>query len=292
MVCLLFPWKTLYASMHPRAPPVFPRWWEYTRRDITTWSELMARSLAAGGATSNDIVHNAYGYGLFTGGLGVHYGAERLGASVIPVSGGNTKRQIVIMRDFKPTVLTGTPSYILHLAEVANEMGISFKDLNFKCGIFGAEPWSEDMLRDLEEKLNLKAMDIYGLSEIMGPGVSIECREAQKGLHIFEDHFIAEVINPETGEVLPYGETGELVFTSITKEAFPIIRYRTRDITALNPEPCVCGRTHVRMNKVSGRTDDMLIIRGVNVFPSQIESVIMKTKDLQPHYQLVVDRGG
>ncbi len=262
----------------------------YTRRDIKTWSELMARSLAAGGATSNDIVHNAYGYGLFTGGLGVHYGAERLGASVIPVSGGNTKRQIVIMRDFKPTVLTGTPSYILHLAEVAQEMGISFKDLNFKCGIFGAEPWSEDMRHDLEEKLNLKAMDIYGLSEIMGPGVSIECLEAQKGLHIFEDHFIAEVINPDTGEVLPYGETGELVFTSITKEAFPIIRYRTRDITALNPEPCVCGRTHVRMNKVSGRTDDMLIIRGVNVFPSQIESVIMKTKDLQPHYQLVVDR--
>ncbi len=262
----------------------------YTRRDINTWAELMARSLAAGGATSNDIVHNAYGYGLFTGGLGVHYGAERLGASVIPVSGGNTKRQIIIMRDFKPTVLTGTPSYILHLAEVAQEMGISFKDLNFKCGIFGAEPWSENMRMDLEEKLNLKAMDIYGLSEIMGPGVSIECREAQKGLHIFEDHFIAEVINPDTGEVLPYGETGELVFTSITKEAFPIIRYRTRDITALNPEPCVCGRTHVRMNKVSGRTDDMLIIRGVNVFPSQIESVLMKNKDIQPHYQLVVDR--
>ncbi len=262
----------------------------YTRRDIETWSELMARSLAAGGATSNDIVHNAYGYGLFTGGLGVHYGAERLGASVIPVSGGNTKRQIIIMRDFKPTVLTGTPSYILHLAEVAEEMGVSFKDLNFKCGIFGAEPWSEDMRRDLEKKLNLKAMDIYGLSEIMGPGVSIECLEAQKGLHIFEDHFIAEIIDPDTGEVLPYGETGELVFTSITKEAFPIIRYRTRDITALNPEPCICGRTHVRMNKVSGRTDDMLIIRGVNVFPSQIESVLMKNKDIQPHYQLVVDR--
>jgi len=262
----------------------------YTRRDIETWSELMARSLAAGGATSNDIVHNAYGYGLFTGGLGVHYGAERLGASVIPVSGGNTKRQIVIMRDFKPTVLTGTPSYILHLAEVAQEMGVSFQDLNFKCGIFGAEPWSEDMRRDLEKKLNLKAIDIYGLSEIMGPGVSIECLEAQNGLHIFEDHFIAEIINPDTGEVLPYGETGELVFTSITKEAFPIIRYRTRDITALNPEPCRCGRTHVRMNKVSGRTDDMLIIRGVNVFPSQIESVLMKSKAIEPHYQLVVDR--
>ena len=262
----------------------------YTQRDINTWAELMARSLSAGGATSKDIVHNAYGYGLFTGGLGAHYGAERLGASVIPVSGGNTKRQIVIMRDFKPTVLTGTPSYILHLAEVAEEMGISFKDLNFKCGVFGAEPWSEDMRKDLESKLHLKAIDIYGLSEIMGPGVSIECHEAQKGLHIFEDHFIAEIIDPESGEVLPYGETGELVFTSITKEAFPIIRYRTRDITSLNPEPCICGRTHIRMNKVSGRTDDMLIIRGVNVFPSQIESVIMKSENIQPHYQLVVDR--
>ncbi len=262
----------------------------YTKRDISTWAELMARSLAAGGATSKDIVHNAYGYGLFTGGLGVHYGAEKLGASVIPVSGGNTKRQIVIMKDFKPTILTGTPSYILHLAEVANEMGVSFEDLNFKSGIFGAEPWSEDMRTDLEAKLHLKAIDIYGLSEVMGPGVSIECREAQNGLHIFEDHFIAEIINPETGESLPYGETGELVFTSITKEAFPVIRYRTRDITSLNPEPCICGRTHVRMKKVSGRTDDMLIIRGVNVFPSQIESVLMKSKDIQPHYQLVVDR--
>ncbi|MBF0378054.1 MAG: phenylacetate--CoA ligase [Desulfamplus sp.] len=262
----------------------------YTKRDIATWAELMARSLAAGGATSKDIVHNAYGYGLFTGGLGVHYGAERLGASVIPVSGGNTKRQIIIMKDFKPTILTGTPSYILHLAEVAQEMGVSFEELHFKSGIFGAEPWSEDMRRDLEEKLHLKAIDIYGLSEVMGPGVSIECYEAQKGLHIFEDHFIAEIINPETGEPLPYGETGELVFTSITKEAFPVIRYRTRDITSLNPEPCVCGRTHVRMQKVSGRTDDMLIIRGVNVFPSQIESVLMKSKDIQPHYQLVVDR--
>lgn len=262
----------------------------YTKRDISTWSELMARSLAAGGATSRDILHNAYGYGLFTGGLGVHYGAERLGASVIPVSGGNTKRQIIIMKDFKPTILTGTPSYILHLAEVAEEMGISFRELNFKSGIFGAEPWSEDMRRDLEAKLHLKAVDIYGLSEVMGPGVAIECYEAQKGLHIFEDHFIAEIINPETEEVLPYGETGELVFTSITKEAFPIIRYRTRDVTSLNPEPCICGRTHIRMKKVSGRTDDMLIIRGVNVFPSQIESVLMKSKDIQPHYQLVVDR--
>ncbi len=264
----------------------------YTKRDIKTWSELMARCLAAGGATSRDILHNAYGYGLFTGGLGVHYGAERLGASVIPVSGGNTKRQIIIMKDFKPTILTGTPSYILHLAEVAEEMGVSFKDLSFKAGIFGAEPWSEAMREEIESKLGLKAIDIYGLSEIMGPGVSIECIQAQNGLHIFEDHFIPEIIDPITEEVLPYGETGELVFTSITKEAFPIIRYRTRDITSLNAEPCICGRTHVRMKKVSGRTDDMLIIRGVNVFPSQIEDVLMKSENILPHYQLVVDRSG
>jgi len=262
----------------------------YTARDINTWAELMARALSSAGATRGDIIHNAYGYGLFTGGLGVHYGAEKLGASVIPVSGGNTKRQAIIMRDFKPTILTATPSYTLHLAEAAEEMGISFKDLHFKAGIFGAEPWSEDMRTEIEKKLNLDAIDIYGLSEVMGPGVSIECREAKNGLHIFEDHFIPEIINPDTGETLPYGETGELVFTTITKEAFPIIRYRTRDITILNPEPCICGRTHVRMNKVSGRSDDMLIIRGVNVFPSQIESVLMQVDEVEPHYQLIVDR--
>ena len=262
----------------------------YTARDIDTWAELMARALSSAGATRGDIIHNAYGYGLFTGGLGVHYGAEKLGASVIPVSGGNTKRQAIIMRDFKPTILTATPSYTLHLAEAAEEMGISFKDLHFKAGIFGAEPWSEDMREEIEQKLNMDALDIYGLSEVMGPGVSIECREAKKGLHIFEDHFIPEIIHPETGEVLPYGEVGELVFTTITKEAFPIIRYRTRDITKLNPEPCICGRTHVRMDKVSGRSDDMLIIRGVNVFPSQIESVLMQVDGVEPHYQLVVDR--
>jgi phenylacetate-CoA ligase len=250
----------------------------------------MARSLAAGGATREDIIHNAYGYGLFTGGLGIHYGAEKLGASVIPVSGGNTKRQIVIMKDFGPTILTATPSYALHLAEVADEMGVSFANLKFKFGIFGAEPWSENMREEIERKLNLTAVDIYGLSEVIGPGVSIECHEAKNGLHIFEDHFIPEVIDPATGEVLPHGETGELVFTSITKEAFPIIRYRTRDITSLNPEPCICGRTHIRMNRVSGRTDDMLIIRGVNVFPSQIESVLMEIDNVEPHYQLVVDR--
>ena len=262
----------------------------YTARDINTWAVLMARSLTAGGASSGDIIHNAYGYGLFTGGLGVHYGAEKLGASVIPVSGGNTKRQIMIMKDFGPTILTATPSYALHLVEVAEEMGISFKDLRFKFGIFGAEPWSEKMRQEIERKLNLTAVDIYGLSEVIGPGVAIECHEAKKGLHIFEDHFIPEVIDPNTGERLPYGQTGELVFTSITKEAFPVIRYRTRDITALNPEPCVCGRTHLRMHRVSGRSDDMLIIRGVNVFPSQIESVLMEMENVEPHYQLLVDR--
>lgn len=262
----------------------------YTARDIGTWSNLMARALAAGGAGRGDIIHNAYGYGLFTGGLGVHYGAERLGASVIPVSGGNTKRQVVIMRDFGPTILTATPSYALHLAEVAEEAGVSFDSLQFKFGIFGAEPWSEKMREEIERKLNLTAVDIYGLSEVMGPGVAIECHEEKKGLHVFEDHFIPEIVDPETLEPLPYGETGELVFTSLTKEAFPVIRYRTRDITSLNLEPCSCGRTHVRMNRVTGRSDDMLIVRGVNVFPSQIESVLMETEEVEPHYQLVVDR--
>jgi phenylacetate-CoA ligase len=264
----------------------------YTRRDINTWAELMARSLAAAGAHKNDIIHNAYGYGLFTGGLGVHYGAEKLGASVIPISGGNSKRQIVIMQDFGSTVLTCTPSYALFLAETAEEMGVDFKKLKLKVGIFGAEPWSERMRDEIERKLGIQAIDIYGLSEVIGPGVSIECIEAKRGLHIFEDHFIAEIIDPQTGEVLPYGQKGELVFTTITKEAFPLIRYRTRDISVLYPEPCRCGRTHVRMERVSGRSDDMLIIRGVNVFPSQIESVLMNIEGVEPHYLLIVDRQG
>ncbi|UCE83058.1 MAG: phenylacetate--CoA ligase [Deltaproteobacteria bacterium] len=264
----------------------------YTARDIQTWSELMARTLMAGGATKGDMIHNAYGYGLFTGGLGFHYGAEKLGASVIPISGGNTKRQVLIMKDFGPTILTCTPSYALLIAEVAEEMGVDFREFNFKAGIFGAEPWSEQMRGDIELKLNLKAMDIYGLSEIIGPGVSVECIEAQNGLHIFEDHFIPEIIDPETEEVLPYGTPGELVFTTITKEAFPVIRYRTRDISVLHPEPCRCGRTMVRMGRVRGRSDDMLIVRGVNVFPSQIESVIMDTDGIEPHYQLMVEREG
>ncbi len=264
----------------------------YTARDLQIWAELIARSLSAAGVTSGDIIHNSYGYGLFTGGLGIHQGAELLGASLIPVSGGNTKRQILIMKDFSPTALTCTPSYALHLAEAATEAGIKPGELNLKYGVFGGEPWSEEMRKEIETKLNLSAVDIYGLSEVMGPGVSVECREAKKGLHIFEDHFIPEIIDPITGEVLPNGERGELVFTSITKEACPLIRYRTRDVTSLDREPCVCGRTLVRMRKVSGRSDDMLIIRGVNVFPSQIESVLMEMKEVEPHYQLVVNREG
>lgn len=261
----------------------------YTRRDIETWSEVMARTMASCGTTSEDIVHNAYGYGLFTGGLGVHYGAEKIGATVIPMSGGNTKRQVLVMKDFGSTVLTCTPSYALYLSEVAEEMGIDFKALKLKSGAFGAEPWSENMRVEIEKKLNLEPFDIYGLSEIIGPGVSAEC-EAHEGLHLYEDHFLPEIIDPETLEPLPPGEKGELVITTLTKEATPVIRYRTRDITFLNYEPCSCGRTLVRMERVTGRTDDMLIIRGVNVFPSQVEQILMKIEGTEPHYQIVVDR--
>ncbi|QEM68465.1 phenylacetate--CoA ligase [Geobacter sp. FeAm09] len=262
----------------------------YTHKDIETWSELMARSFMAAGAHRGDIIHNAYGYGLFTGGLGAHYGAERLGASVIPISGGNTKRQIMIMQDFGSTVLTCTPSYSLFMAEEARAEGIDFKKLKLRVGIFGAEPWSEAMRGEIEAKLNLSAIDIYGLSEIMGPGVAIECIEAKKGLHIWEDHFIPEIIDPATGQRLPEGERGELVITTITKQGIPLIRYRTRDITSISYEPCVCGRTHARMSRMSGRSDDMLIIRGVNVFPSQIESILVGIEGVEPHYLLIVDR--
>jgi len=262
----------------------------YTKRDIESWSELMARCFAAAGLTRNDIIHNAYGYGLFTGGLGAHYGAEKLGASVIPVSGGNTKRQIVILQDFAPTAICCTPSYALTLAEAGTEMGVDMRSLNLRVGILGAEPWSEQMKDEIENKLNILALNIYGLSEVLGPGVSMECVEGREGMHIFEDHFIVEIINPDTGEVLPPGEAGELVFTTIMKEAFPLIRYRTRDISRIIKEPCRCGRTFVKMERVSGRSDDMLIIRGVNVFPSQIESVLMGIEGLEPHYQLIVDR--
>jgi len=261
----------------------------YTQSDIDIWSDLIARCLSMAGATNTDIIHNAYGYGLFTGGLGVHYGAEKLGATVIPVSGGNSQRQIKIMQDFGSTILTCTPSYALNLAETRKEMGVELKDIKLKAGIFGAEPWSENMRRDIEKLWGIDALDIYGLSEIMGPGVACECLE-KSGLHIFEDHFIPEIINPETCQQVPMGQKGELVFTTITKEGIPLIRYRTRDITRMIPDQCKCGRTFARMERLSGRTDDMLIIRGVNVFPSEIEMVIMSVDGVEPHYQIVVDR--
>ena len=262
----------------------------YTLKDIDVWAELMARSFVSAGAHKGDIIHNAYGYGLFTGGLGAHYGAERLGASVIPMSGGNTKKQIMIMQDFGSTVLTCTPSYSLFMAEAAHEEGIDFRSLKLRVGIFGAEPWSEVMRTEIEEKLNLSAIDIYGLSEIMGPGVAIECIQGKHGLHIWEDHFIPEIIDPDTGQRLEEGERGELVITTITKQGIPLIRYRTRDITSITTEPCVCGRTHARIMRMSGRSDDMLIIRGVNVFPSQIESVLVGIEGVEPHYLLIVER--
>ncbi len=261
----------------------------YTRRDLAIWSESMARTLAMGDTSRSDIVHNAYGYGLFTGGLGVHYGARLIGANVIPVSGGNTARQLAILQDFKSTVLTCTPSYSLYLAEAAQEQGLDFKNTSLRVGLFGAEPWSEGMRKEIEEKLRLKALDIYGLTEIIGPGVASEC-ECQDGLHICEDLFYPEIIDPESEEVLPDGQKGELVITTLTKEGTPVLRYRTRDITYLNHKPCRCGRTSVRMNRLLGRTDDMLIIRGVNVFPSQIEEVLLRVEGVEPHYQLVIER--
>jgi phenylacetate-CoA ligase len=264
----------------------------YTRKDIELWAGIMARALCCAGATKEDMVQNAYGYGLFTGGLGAHYGIERLGATVIPVSGGNSKRQINLMKDFKSTVLLSTPSYALNLADAMGSMDIDPSSLSLRVGVFGAEPWSENMREEVEKKLNLRAVDIYGLSEVMGPGVAMECLRSDKGMHIFEDHFLPEIIDPDTGEVLPPGEQGELVFTTLTKEAFPIIRYRTKDISRLIYEPCECGRTLVRMEKVTGRTDDMLIIRGVNVFPSQVEHVLMGIEGVEPHYQIVVEREG
>ena len=263
----------------------------YTRQDISMWSELIARALTAAGAEKHTVIQNAYGYGLFTGALGIHYGAERIGATVIPMSGGNSKRQVMLMEDFGTTLLACTPSYALQLSEVIDEMGVDKSNLKLKSGIFGAEPWTEEMRKEIEKRLQIKALDIYGLSEIIGPGVAIECMQ-QNGMHISEDNFIPEIIDPVTEKPLPYGEKGELVFTTITKEALPLIRYRTRDISALHPEKCECGRTIVRMERISGRTDDMIIIRGVNVFPTQVESVLLSIGDVEPHYQLVVDRKG
>jgi phenylacetate-CoA ligase len=261
----------------------------YSRRDIATWSEVMARALTAAGATHDDFIHIAYGYGLFTGGLGLHYGGEKIGASVIPVSGGNTKRQLQLMHDFGSTVLACTPSYALFLAEAIEESGLKREDFHLRVGVFGAEPWTENMRKEIEEKLQIKAIDIYGLSEIIGPGVACECL-LQNGLHICEDHFYPEIIDSKTLEVLPPGKTGELVFTTITKEGLPLIRYRTHDLTRLNYEKCDCGRTLVRMDKCLGRSDDMLIIRGVNIFPSQVESVLLEMSEIKPHYQLIVER--
>jgi phenylacetate-CoA ligase len=261
----------------------------YTRNDIATWSEVMARTLTSAGANRNDFIQVAYGYGLFTGGLGLHYGGEKIGASVIPISGGNTIRQIQLMHDFGSTVLACTPSYALFLAEAIGESGIKREELKLRIGVFGAEPWTENMRREIESKLMIKAIDIYGLSEVIGPGVASECL-VQKGLHINEDHFYPEIIDPKTLQPLPAGNTGELVFTTLTKEGLPLIRYRTRDLTRLSYDACKCGRTMVRMEKCLGRSDDMLIIRGVNLFPSQVETVLLEMSEIKPHYLLIVDR--
>jgi phenylacetate-CoA ligase len=264
----------------------------YTREDIATWSEVCARSLACGGADARSVIHIAYGYGLFTGGLGIHFGAERLGALTVPASGGNTPRQLTLMQDLGATVLCCTPSYALNIAETMHERGVDRSSLALRAGIFGAEPWTVGMREEIERALGLQALDIYGLSEVMGPGVSMESAEDRDGLFIWEDHFYPEVIDPASGDVLPYGEEGELVFTSLTKRAFPVLRYRTGDICALFAEPSASGRTMVRMTKVKGRTDDMLIVRGVNVFPSEIERVVLEQRHLAPHYQIQLSRDG
>ncbi len=261
----------------------------YTRRDLAIWSEMIARCLSAFGADRNDIFQVAYGYGLFTGGLGLHYGVEHLGGTVIPASSGNTAKQVRLMRDFGTTAFASTPSYALYLADAMKESGISRDEFKLRIGIFGAEPWTENMRKEIETKLGINAYNVYGLSEIMGPGVSHEC-EYKCGSHIIDDHFYAEIIDPDTLEPVPYGQVGELVLTTLTKEGLPMIRYRTKDLCSLNPEPCKCGRTSIRMSRIMGRSDDMLIIRGVNVFPSQIESVILEMPEFEPHYLIYVDR--
>jgi phenylacetate-CoA ligase len=263
----------------------------YTRRDLATWADLMARSLACAGARPGDIIHNAYGYGLFTGGLGVHYGAERLGCTVVPMSGGGTERQVLLLKDFRANVICATPSYALNIAEVAAGMGIELRSDALRIGVFGAEPWSEAMRASLQARLGVKALDHYGLSEVQGPGVGGEC-DAQAGLHGWEDHFLFEIVDPKSLRPLPAGESGELVITTLTKQALPMIRYRTRDITRLDRTPCACGRSHVRIMRVTGRDDDMLIIRGVNLYPSQLEAVLLGFPGLAPHYQIVLTREG
>ena len=263
----------------------------YTRNDLKTWSNLVARFMTAVGVTHDDVVQIAFGYGMFTGAFGLHYGAETIGASVIPMGSGNTEKQIIIMQDYKTTVLVGTPSYALTIVDKMEKMGVDPKGLSLKVGLFGGEPWSEAMRREIESRLFISATDNYGLSEIIGPGVAGDCHH-KSGMHIFEDAFLPEIIDPDTGAVLPTGSIGELVLTTLTKEALPMIRYRTRDITSLDYTPCVCGRTLVRMKKTMGRSDDMLIIRGINVFPSQIEEVLFSIENCEPHYQLVVSREG
>jgi phenylacetate-CoA ligase len=264
----------------------------YTKHDIENWSDIVARAIATAGGEPGKVLHNAYGYGLFTGGLGLHYGSERLGMVTVPVSGGNTDRQVTLIEDFRPEVICGTPSYVLNIAERMRELGKDPRQTSLKYGVFGAEPWSEEMRRTLEEAFAIKACDIYGLSEVIGPGVAMECHEAQDGLHIADDHFYVEVINPKTLEPVADGEEGELVFTSLTKEAFPVLRYRTGDIASITRERCKCGRTTTRMSRVKGRVDDMLIIRGVNVFPSEIEHYLLTVPELAPYYQIHLDRKG
>ena len=263
----------------------------YTRADLDTWAELMARTLHCAGARAGDVIHNAYGYGLFTGGLGAHYGAERLGGVVVPVSGGSTERQVALIVDFGARVLCATPSYALAIAEVAEQQGVDLRKSALRVGVFGAEPWSETMRREIESRLGLQAIDNYGLSEVMGPGVAVECPQ-QDGMHGWEDHFLFEVIDPGTLAPVPEGQVGELVITTLTKQALPMLRYRTRDMTRLSKAPCACGRTHLRMLRVAGRSDDMLIVRGVNVYPSQIEAVLVGRPGIAPHYQVVLERHG
>jgi phenylacetate-CoA ligase len=263
----------------------------YTRGDLDNWADLMARTFACAGATADDVIQVTYGYGLFTGGLGAHYGSERLGALTVPISGGNTTRQVQVLRDFGVTVLACTPSYALLIAETAEEMGVDVRSLPLRVGLFGAEPWSEGMREQIEERMGIAAIDIYGLSEVMGPGVASECT-AHHGLHVFEDHFLIEILDPETLAPVPDGETGEVAFTTLTKEGIPVVRYRTRDISRIIPGECSCGRTFRRMERVTGRTDDMLIIRGVNVYPSQIEQVLMGIAGVAPHYQVILTKRG
>jgi phenylacetate-CoA ligase len=276
----------LHASSGTTGTPIVVA---YTKEDINVWANVMMRSFIACGLHQGDIIQNAYGYGLFTGGLGAHYGAEALGATVIPISGGNTDRQIMLMKDFGTNAICCTPSYFLYMLERGAEMGIDIRELPIRAGVFGAEPWTDAMRRHIEELGGIKAYDVYGLSEIVGPGVGMECTE-QKGLHIFEDHFYPEIIDHESGEPLPDGEEGELVITTLSKTAMPMIRYRTRDITSIIPEPCACGRTVRRIRRISRRADDMFIIRGVNVFPSQIETALLNVEDTLPHYQIVLTR--